>query len=97
MLYLFTQMAQRSQQTLEKEVVALDSDRKSIEYAGKNFSDKKITYVNTRLENFKQRGKFDVVMALEIIEHLKKAGEEWANGRDQEDDVTFVVIKMIND
>jgi serine phosphatase RsbU (regulator of sigma subunit) len=30
----------------------------------------------------------------EIIEHLKKAGEAWANGRDQEDDVTFVVIKM---
>ena len=30
----------------------------------------------------------------EIIEHLKKAGEEWANGRDQEDDVTFVVIKI---
>jgi len=30
----------------------------------------------------------------EIIEHLKKAGESWANGRDQEDDVTFVVIKI---
>ena len=30
----------------------------------------------------------------EIIEHLKKAGEAWANGRDQEDDVTFVVIKI---
>jgi serine phosphatase RsbU (regulator of sigma subunit) len=31
----------------------------------------------------------------EIIEHLKKAGETWANGRDQQDDVTFVVIKII--
>ena len=30
----------------------------------------------------------------EIIEHLKKAGEAWANGRDQEDDVTFVVVKI---
>jgi serine phosphatase RsbU (regulator of sigma subunit) len=30
----------------------------------------------------------------EIIEHLQKAGEAWANGRDQEDDVTFVVIKI---
>jgi serine phosphatase RsbU (regulator of sigma subunit) len=30
----------------------------------------------------------------EIIEYLKKAGEAWANGRDQEDDVTFVVIKI---
>jgi len=30
----------------------------------------------------------------EIIEHLKNAGEAWANGRDQEDDVTFVVIKI---
>jgi len=30
----------------------------------------------------------------EIIAHLKKAGEVWANGRAQEDDVTFVVIKI---
>ncbi|MFQ5630099.1 MAG: PP2C family protein-serine/threonine phosphatase, partial [bacterium] len=30
----------------------------------------------------------------EIIEHLKKAGEAWANGRAQEDDVTFVVVKI---
>lgn len=29
-----------------------------------------------------------------IIEHLKKAGEAWANGRNQEDDVIFVVIKV---
>ena len=30
----------------------------------------------------------------QIINHLKEAGETWAQGRDQEDDVTFVVIKM---
>ena len=30
----------------------------------------------------------------EIIEHLKKAGEVWANGRAQQDDVTFMVIKI---
>lgn len=30
----------------------------------------------------------------EIIDYLKKSGEDWANGRDQEDDVTFVVIKI---
>jgi len=30
----------------------------------------------------------------EIIEHLKKAGEAWTNGRAQEDDVTLVVIKI---
>ena len=29
-----------------------------------------------------------------IIEHLKNAGEAWASGRAQEDDVTFVVIKV---
>ncbi|MBN2013210.1 SpoIIE family protein phosphatase [candidate division KSB1 bacterium] len=29
-----------------------------------------------------------------IIEHLKSAGEAWANGRDQLDDMPFVVIKM---
>ncbi len=30
----------------------------------------------------------------QIIEHLVNAGEEWANGRAQEDDVTFIVIKI---
>ncbi|MFQ5606165.1 MAG: PP2C family protein-serine/threonine phosphatase, partial [bacterium] len=30
----------------------------------------------------------------EIIEHLKKAGEAWASGRAQQDDVTFVVVKI---
>ena len=29
-----------------------------------------------------------------IIEHLKNAGDAWASGRAQEDDVTFVVIKV---
>ena len=31
----------------------------------------------------------------EIIVHLKKAGEARANGRAQQDDVTFVVVKFI--
>jgi serine phosphatase RsbU (regulator of sigma subunit) len=30
----------------------------------------------------------------EIIAHLTQAGERWANGRPQEDDVTFVVMKI---
>ena len=30
----------------------------------------------------------------EIIAHLKKRGDAWANGRDLEDDMTFVVIKI---
>jgi serine phosphatase RsbU (regulator of sigma subunit) len=29
-----------------------------------------------------------------IIEHLIKGGDEWANGRPQGDDVTFVVVKV---
>jgi len=32
----------------------------------------------------------------EIIARLKKAGEVWANGRAQQDDVTFVVVKSNN-
>ena len=32
--------------------------------------------------------------AQEIIDHLVKIGEDWANGRPQDDDVTFVVIKF---
>jgi len=30
----------------------------------------------------------------ERIVHLKKGGEAWANGRAQQDDVTFVVVKI---
>jgi len=29
-----------------------------------------------------------------IIDHLVEAGEKWSNGRAQDDDVTFVVIKI---
>jgi len=29
-----------------------------------------------------------------IIDYLVVAGEKWANGRPQEDDVTFVVMKL---
>lgn len=35
--------------------------------------------------------------AQEIIDHLVKAGEDWANGRAQDDDVTFVVLKVKTD
>ncbi|MGH7450255.1 MAG: PP2C family protein-serine/threonine phosphatase [bacterium] len=30
----------------------------------------------------------------EIIDHLARIGDTWANGRPQEDDVTFVVMKV---
>ena len=30
----------------------------------------------------------------EIIEILNKVGSEWSGNRDQEDDITFVVMKM---
>jgi serine phosphatase RsbU (regulator of sigma subunit) len=30
----------------------------------------------------------------EVTAHLNRAGEKWANGRTQQDDVTFVVIKI---
>jgi len=29
-----------------------------------------------------------------IIDYLVAAGEKWANGRPQDDDVTFVVVKV---
>jgi len=32
--------------------------------------------------------------AKDIIEHLSKAGEAWSNGRPQDDDYTFVVLKV---
>jgi serine phosphatase RsbU (regulator of sigma subunit) len=32
-----------------------------------------------------------------IIDYLVAAGEKWANGRAQEDDVTFVVVKVKNE
>ena len=30
----------------------------------------------------------------EIIQHLEQGGEAWAGGRPQDDDITFVVIKI---
>ncbi len=30
----------------------------------------------------------------EIVAHLLKAGERWSNGRPQDDDITFVVLKV---
>ncbi len=30
----------------------------------------------------------------EIVSHLFKAGEKWSNGRPQDDDISFVVLKV---
>jgi serine phosphatase RsbU (regulator of sigma subunit) len=30
----------------------------------------------------------------EIIDHFVQAGEDWANSRPQDDDITFVVLKV---
>ncbi len=30
----------------------------------------------------------------EIIEHMKSAGSDWADGDEPDDDITFVVIKV---
>ena len=30
----------------------------------------------------------------EIVDHLKKSGSQWLNGKEPDDDVTFVVIKV---
>ena len=30
----------------------------------------------------------------EMIEHFSRIGEQWANGRPQDDDVSFVVLKV---
>jgi hypothetical protein len=30
----------------------------------------------------------------EIVAHLYKAGEKWSNGRPQDDDISFVVLKV---
>jgi len=30
----------------------------------------------------------------EIIEHFLRVGDEWSNGRPQDDDITFVVLKV---
>jgi len=32
--------------------------------------------------------------AQKIIEHFVNVGDEWSNGRPQDDDVTFVVLKV---
>ena len=31
----------------------------------------------------------------EIVDHLKKSASQWANGKEPDDDITFVVIKAM--
>ncbi len=30
----------------------------------------------------------------EIVDHLKNSASQWVNGKDPDDDVTFVIIKV---
>ena len=47
---------------------------------------------------FYSSGEFKIEdLPQEIINHLVKVGEDWADGRAQDDDVTFVVLKVINE
>lgn len=53
-------------------VTAIDSDKKAILYAKQNFKHKKIYYKTARIESLKPANKYGVVIAFEIIEHLKE-------------------------
>ncbi len=48
------------------------------------------------LDSARARSAFEAVATQapqEIVDHRVKSCDEWANGRPQDDDVTFVVIK----
>jgi 2-polyprenyl-3-methyl-5-hydroxy-6-metoxy-1,4-benzoquinol methylase len=50
-------------------VIGVDNDPQAIGWARENFSHKKITYLQQDAEDFKQ--KFDTLVCLETIEHIK--------------------------
>lgn len=52
-----------------KNVKAIDSSRSAIKYAKKNYNGK-INFINTDIENFKTKKKFNVISLIEVIEHL---------------------------
>ena len=55
------------------------------------FNDKQETFDSSRVkEIFQEVGHKS---PQEIIDHLSKTGEKWANGKTQDDDVTFIVLK----
>jgi serine phosphatase RsbU (regulator of sigma subunit) len=69
------------------DVVALMSDGLPERF---NAADEMLDYAATRRALAEAAGG----SPLEIIEHLVSVGEAWAGGRPQDDDVTFVVLKV---
>ncbi len=57
----------------------------------KNSKDEQYGYprIIEEFKNVVQKSSYD------IVEHLKNSSSEWANGIEPDDDVTFVVIKVI--
>lgn len=55
-----------------RKILAYDADREAINFAKTNFVSPKITYKCEKIENIKTRNKFDMVIALEVIEHLSQ-------------------------
>ncbi len=55
-----------------KQIVGVDVDHETTEWANDNFSSGKIDFLCDTVENFS--GKFDFLVSLETIEHLEKPG-----------------------
>lgn len=55
-----------------KRIIAIDSNKSAIAYANSNYKNKKIQFMQSRLENTTLEAKYDIVIAFEIIEHLVK-------------------------
>jgi 2-polyprenyl-3-methyl-5-hydroxy-6-metoxy-1,4-benzoquinol methylase len=54
-----------------KSVDAIDNCREAIEYAKENWNNDNIKYINSDVIKINKNKKYDVVVALEIIEHIK--------------------------
>lgn len=55
-----------------KRIVAYDANKKTVEFANINFSNKNLEFRLGKVEDVKLLDKFDVIIAFELIEHLKK-------------------------
>lgn len=53
-----------------KKIVAIDKDSISIEESNKRYSSKNLEFISTSIEEYNTNQRFDVILALQVIEHI---------------------------
>jgi len=54
-----------------KSIIAIDKDKASIKNSKKKYNSANINFISCKIENYFSNEKFDVIISLQVIEHLK--------------------------